>query len=35
MNRRSLFGGLYTQDVIRLKPTLTLSLGFRGEFSTG
>jgi hypothetical protein len=35
MNWRSLFGAGYAQDVIRLKPTLTLSLGFRGEFSTG
>lgn len=35
MNWRSLFGAGYAQDVIRLKPALTLSLGFRGEFSTG
>ena len=35
MNWRSLFGAGYAQEVIRLKPTLTLSLGFRGEFSTG
>ena len=35
MNWRSLFGAGYVQDVIRLKPTLTVSLGFRGEFSTG
>ncbi len=35
MNWRSLFGALYAQDVIRLNPKLTLSLGFRGEFSTG
>ena len=35
MHWRSLFGAGYVQDVIRLKPTLTLSLGFRGEFSTG
>jgi Carboxypeptidase regulatory-like domain len=35
MNWRSLLGAVYAQDVIRLKPTLTLSLGFRGEFSTG
>jgi len=35
MNWRSLFGAGYAQDVIRLNPTLTLSLGFRGEFSTG
>ncbi len=35
MNWRSLFGAGYAQDVIRFKPKLTLSLGFRGEFSTG
>ena len=35
MNWRSLFGAVYAQDVIRLSPKLTLSLGFRGEFSTG
>jgi hypothetical protein len=35
MNWRSLFGALYAQDVIRLSPRLTVSLGFRGEFSTG
>ena len=35
MNWRSLFGAAYAQDVIRLHPKLTLSLGFRGEFSTG
>lgn len=35
MNWRSLFGAGYVQDVIRFKPSLTLSLGFRGEFSTG
>jgi len=35
LNWRSLFGAGYVQDIIRLKPTLTLSLGFRGEFSTG
>ncbi len=32
---RSLFGAWYAEDVIRLRPTLTLSLGFRDEFSTG
>jgi len=32
---RSLFGAFYAQDVIRLTPRLTLSLGFRDEFSTG
>jgi hypothetical protein len=35
MNWRSLFGALYAQDVIRFSPKLTLTLGFRGEFSTG
>src|SRR5215470_1268131 len=35
MNWRSLFGAWYVEDLIRLKPSLTLSLGFRDEFSTG
>ncbi len=35
MNWRSLFGAWYVEDVIRLKPSLTVSLGFRDEFSTG
>jgi hypothetical protein len=35
MNWRSLFGAVYAQDVIHLNPKLTLSLGLRGEFSTG
>jgi len=35
MNWRSLFGAVHVQDVIRLNPKLALSLGFRGEFSTG
>jgi hypothetical protein len=35
MNWRSFFGAVYGQDVIRMSPKLTLSLGFRGEFSTG
>lgn len=35
MNWRSLFGAGYGEDTIRVKPRLTLSLGFRGEFSTG
>jgi hypothetical protein len=35
MNWRSLFGAFYAQDVIRFSPKFTLSLGFRGEFSTG
>jgi hypothetical protein len=32
---RSTFGALYIEDVIRLAPRLTLSLGFRTEFSNG
>lgn len=35
MNWRSFFGALYAQDVVRLNPELTLSVGLRGEFSTG
>ena len=35
MNWRSLFTAIYAQDVIRLTPKLTVSLGFRGESSTG
>ncbi|HWW82713.1 MAG TPA: carboxypeptidase-like regulatory domain-containing protein, partial [Vicinamibacterales bacterium] len=35
MNWRSLFGALYAEDVIRLRSDLTLSLGFRDEFTTG
>lgn len=35
MNWRSLFGAVHAEDVIRLSPRLTVSLGFRGEFSTG
>jgi len=35
MNWRSLFGAFYAEDVIRVTPKLTLSLGFRDEFSTG
>src|SRR5208283_2427989 len=35
MNWRSLFGAWYAEDVIRLAPSFTLSLGFRDEFSTG
>jgi len=31
----SFFGAWYAEDVIRLSPKLTLSLGFRDEFSTG
>jgi hypothetical protein len=32
---RSLFGAFYAEDVIRVTPTFTVSLGFRDEFSTG
>jgi hypothetical protein len=32
---RSTFGALYAEDVIRVSPSFTLSLGFRDEFSTG
>jgi Carboxypeptidase regulatory-like domain len=35
MSWRSLFGAFHAEDVIRLSPKLTLSLGFRDEFSTG
>ncbi len=35
MNWRSLFGAWYAQDVIRVTPRLTVSLGFRGESSSG
>jgi len=35
MNWRSLFGAFYAEDVIRISPKLTLSLGLRDEFSTG
>lgn len=35
MNWRSLFGAWYAEDVIRLRPKFTLSLGLRDEFSTG
>ena len=35
MNWRSLFGAVHAEDVIRINPRLTLSFGFRGEFSTG
>jgi hypothetical protein len=35
MNWRSLFSAFYAEDVIRFSPNLTVSLGFRGEFSTG
>jgi Carboxypeptidase regulatory-like domain len=35
MNWRSLLGAWYLQDVVRLTPRLTVSLGFRDEFTTG
>ncbi len=35
MNWRSFFSAFYAEDVFRFRPNLTLSLGFRGEFSTG
>src|SRR5262249_24054356 len=35
MNWRSSFGAWYAQDTIRVLPRLTLSLGFRDEFTTG
>jgi hypothetical protein len=35
MNWRSLFSAWYAQDLMRLTPRLTLSVGFRGESSTG
>ena len=35
MNWRSWLGAWYAEDVIRVTPTLTLSLGFRDEFTNG
>ena len=35
MNWRSWYGALYIEDVIRVAPKLTVSLGFRDEFTTG
>src|SRR2546428_4948635 len=35
MNWRSPFAAFYAEDTIRLSPRVTLSLGFRDEFSTG
>lgn len=35
MNWRALFSAFYGQDVIRFSRSLTLSLGFRAEFSNG
>ena len=35
MNWRSYFAAAYAEDVIRVKPNLTVSLGFRDEYSSG
>jgi len=35
MNWRSWLGAWYAEDLIRVTPKFTLSLGFRGEFTTG
>jgi hypothetical protein len=35
VNWRSLFGAWYAQDTIRISPRLTVTLGFRNEFTTG
>jgi len=35
MNWRSLLGAWYVQDTIRISPRLTVTLGFRDEFTTG
>ena len=35
MNWRSLFSAFYGEDVFRVSHNLTMSLGFRAEFSTG
>ncbi len=35
MNWRSLLGAFYAEDRIRTSPRLSISLGFRGEFSSG
>jgi hypothetical protein len=35
MNWRSLLGAGYAQDTIRVSPRLTVTLGFRAEFTTG
>src|SRR6516225_8163580 len=35
MRWRSLFTAFYAEDVVRFSPRFTLSLGFRGESSTG
>ena len=35
MSWRSLFGAWYVEDIIRVRSNLTVTLGFRDEFSTG
>jgi len=35
MNWRSMFGAWYAQDTMRVSPRLTVTLGFRNEFTTG
>jgi len=35
MNWRSLFTAFYAEDVFRINPKLTVSAGFRAEFTTG
>ena len=35
MNWRSSFGAVYAEDVIRINPKLSLSLGFRDEITSG
>lgn len=35
LNWRAVFGAFYAQDTMRLSPKVTLSLGFRDEFTTG
>ncbi len=35
LNWRSLLGAWYAQDTIRINPRLTVTLGFRDEFTTG
>jgi hypothetical protein len=35
LNWRAVFGALYAEDVIRVSPKLTVSLGFRDELTTG
>ncbi len=35
LNWRSLFAAFYAEDVFRISPKLTVSLGLRDEFSTG